>query len=58
METTLTEKTRLVEQYAKEHLADLGDAAEVLVRHHPWKALGVVAVLGVVLGAVLGRALR
>jgi ElaB/YqjD/DUF883 family membrane-anchored ribosome-binding protein len=58
METTLTEKTKRVEQYAKEHLANAGDAAEVLVRHHPWKALGVVAVLSAVLGAVLGRALR
>jgi hypothetical protein len=28
METTLSEKTKLVEQYAKGHLANVGDARE------------------------------
>ncbi|TMH33838.1 MAG: DUF883 family protein [Betaproteobacteria bacterium] len=49
-----TEEAKRIDAY-KEQLAELGDTADKLVHAHPWKALGAVAVVGLILGLLLGR---
>jgi ElaB/YqjD/DUF883 family membrane-anchored ribosome-binding protein len=47
----IAEQTKLTE----ERLADLKTSAEKLVRQHTWQALAAAAVIGVVVGLLLGR---
>jgi ElaB/YqjD/DUF883 family membrane-anchored ribosome-binding protein len=51
----VAEEAKLIEDYAKQRLGELGDTAEELVRHHPWRAVGIVAAVGVILGVLLSR---
>lgn len=40
---------------AKERLAGISGAADQFVREHPWQAVGIGAVIGLVLGVLLSR---
>ena len=48
------EETKLIDAYKRE-LAKLGELVDKVVREHPWKVLGVTALVGVVLGLLVGR---